>query len=259
MFSMVIATRNDSYGGKCADVDNFTMRRLEVTCFSVEQIKAITELIVVEFAPDKLRIIEHVRKFPKVRIITITKKYHQLLKEDSNIKLPFYEYIAKHVGIYSAKNEHIIVANPDNIFPNRNFLSVIDSSLKGKVSRAIRYDIFREYCTRRNNDLCYEAEQNTFMTLATSHTAAGDFCVMTKTLYDKVGGYKMVHGNWHLDNDLLERLTQKTEVTQIYEHYHFDHDNSRVEDITPKDFENFKPINLQLVNDMFTYIEKVRT
>lgn len=259
MISWIMATRNDGYGGECPGVDNFTMRRLELTIDSIRALEkeynVPMEVIVVDFCTPEDRV--RVKKFTFTngcKIVEIQPDYLSVVQTDSVNHLPFYEYLAKHAGISHATQPYIIACNPDNIFLPQGFDYVIQDLKEGKVVRAIRVEIDRKYAL-----MPFEQFKRDCKTIAgiAYPSAAGDFTGLARHIYHQSGGYRLVHGSWHVDNEFIERLIyQGHKVAQGYIHAHLNHDNAVVENITSHDWRNFQPIS-QGVIDLLPEFTKV--
>jgi len=226
MISWVMATRNDGYGGKDADGRDYTMRRLAITAESIARLPGENEIIVVEWNPPTDR--KPVRAFlsgATVRVITVSPRLQVALDADNSGKpLPFYEYVAKHVGIGLAKGDRIIMCNPDNVFPVRGYGAVLAAFAAGSIVRADRLAIARSYASIDLPDLFALGERGDLTVSRTFTGATGDFCGFTRTQYNAVGGFAHRHGNVGLDNDFLRRLVAAGYgAEQTYEHYHIDH------------------------------------
>jgi hypothetical protein len=262
MLSWVLTSRDDNFGGNCEGVENYTMRRLEVTIGSIISLNVESEIIVVDFCPLPDRpISKYIGNLP-VKIITVKPELLDVLKEDCpEPKMNFYEYVAKHIGSTKATGDYLILCNPDNIFPKVNFDEVIEDLKKGYIVRAVRCEIDRSYAKDTILQLVNMANKDEFEVMGRFNTAAGDFTAISKEAYQKLGGYLMLHGNWHLDNEFLSRAKLLGyEVSVPYTHYHLNHEESIINratlDTTKKntDFANFKPINKKIIEELDKYV-----
>ena len=129
--SIVIAARNDNYGGdflqRLQAFVNWNSKLLEEYCVS-------TEIIIVNWnpIPDKPALASEIQ-WPKqnqyvcYRIITVDNHIHEIFANDQVRKsLPLFEYLAKNAGIGRAKGRFILAMNPDILIP---------SSIIQKISR----------------------------------------------------------------------------------------------------------------------------
>ena len=229
MISFVLATRNDGYGGALADVGNFTMRRLQITVDSILRLPCPSEVVIVEWNPPMNR-----RGIPQflagrpVRIITVSSELQELLDADNHGRpLPFYEYVAKDIGVGSARFERIIVCNPDNIFPQRGFEAVMNGIADGVLVRADRMEVAAEHSARPIEELLDCADAGGLEIIGRYSGAGGDFCGLTRATYERVGGFLPAHGNRGLDAEFQHRARQSgVPVIQEYAHYHIHHENA---------------------------------
>ena len=128
--SLVIAARNDDYGGNFLNrIYTFT----KILIYQTNKYKLPAELIVVEYNPpadkpslDKVLVIQN-NQYLNVRFITVPNKFHQKIAGES--KNPFFEYIAKNIGIRRAKSEFVLSTNPDIIFSNEFIKFLTDDHL----------------------------------------------------------------------------------------------------------------------------------
>lgn len=232
MISFILSSRNDGYGGKYKNY-NTTMRRLQM---SIDSIKLLGleeyEILIVEWCPvvgmNPISKEITASKEMNLNIITVPKESNDLLKLECQKTIPFYEYIAKHIGIIKSKYEIICVVNPDNIFVKNKFDDCIELSKKGHYVRATRYDIPIEVLDLSSEDVVCRILD--FTKTGKFNTAGGDFSMMLKRNYFEAGGYRLCNGNWDVDNEFQRRVKNKMPITYSYEHYHIKHDFSLVQE-----------------------------
>lgn len=153
--SLVIAARNDDYGG---DFLNRISTCLKILNYQVNKNKVPAELIIIEYnPPNNKQLLSEVLQINKsdflsIRFINVPSKFHQDLAQGS--KNPFFEYVAKNIGIKRANGEFILATNPDIIF-SEEFIKFIsnDQLEKNKFYRINRHDlpahIFGEVSTEK--------------------------------------------------------------------------------------------------------------
>ena len=139
--SIVIAARNDNYGG------NFLERLqtfLNVLIPMASEYSMRAELIVVEWNPpkDKPRLSKVLEWPPRgsklsLRVIEVPSGVHARMPNSE--KLPMFDCYAKNVGIRRAKGSHILVTNPDVLFSE----ALIAHLSAGELSRDRFYRIDR--------------------------------------------------------------------------------------------------------------------
>lgn len=230
MISWVLAARNDGYGGQVAGVDNFTMYRLRLTVESIRSHRPDDEVVVVEWCPpsDSPGVAAFLGGC-RARVITVAREAQNWLDADNanSVKLPFYEYVSKHLGACMAHNDQLIFVNPDNVFPARNFNGTMVAP--GVIVRGQRQEIARQCARRPVGDVIRDAEAGALAVLREFPLAAGDYFGCHRSDYLAVGGYALMHINWHTDNDLLRRIATGRRVECRYQHYHVAHDFSGTE------------------------------
>lgn len=261
MVSFVMATRDDGYGGAIDKVDNFTMRRLKITLRSIEHLKIpYSEIIVVEWCPLAPAIESYVKQWgiTNARVITVDKGYEKVLPP-----LPFYEYLAKDIGIKRAKHEVIIACNPDNIFPNPPDIDFTEDVVKqikdGMLMRADRLDIPREYAQYKISKVLEQADSPEGLKITRRWvTAGGDFCGFTKSTYEHLGGYDLRHINRGCDTEFEVRAKfAGMDIIRWYFHYHLEHDDSVEEGKDrPKVFMEAKPLSRCVLDEADKYVRE---
>jgi hypothetical protein len=141
--SIVIAARNDNYGG------NFLERMqafLDVLLPLAAHYSLSTELIIVEWNPPlgrpRLRAVlswPGCKNTGDVRIIEVAEVIHRRMQNSE--KLPMFDCLAKNVGIRRAKGTYILVTNPDVLFSEELIAHLSTMRLsKNRFYRIDRYD-----------------------------------------------------------------------------------------------------------------------
>lgn len=171
-----------------------------------------------------------INKEININIVTVPKESNDLLKLECQKTIPFYEYIAKHIGIVKCNYEIICVINPDNIFVNKKFNESIELAKQGHYVRATRYDIPTKALDFSSEEVVNKISTSEMPILAKFNTAGGDFSMMLKSNYFAAGGYRLCNGNWDVDNEFQRRVKNKMTVTYSYEHYHIEHEFSLVQE-----------------------------
>jgi len=252
MISWIMAARNDGYGGELEGVENFAMARLQATVESIVALDVKSEIIIVEWNPPADR--PSMRTFLEgqpVSIVTVDAGLQAELDADHAGKpFPFYEYVAKEIGIRLAGSDTLIVCNPDNIFPAAGFDQVLTDIADGRVVRAIRHEIPRGYVL----------DPSLIATVMRDFTAAaGDFCGFSRYAYQDIGGWAMVHQNLHVDNDFVSRAEEMGyTVVQDYRHFHIHHDHAGTEAPgRPRDWEKREPISEPLLLNLLDHTTRI--
>jgi hypothetical protein len=186
-----MAARNDGYAG------NF-LERMERSLETIVD-PEVLEVVIVEWMPptttpwliQRVKWPDHLRG--RIRIITVPGEG------------PMREYLAKNVGIQRARGEWILSTNPDILFPKRLWTERI----KGEdfFVRAIRRDIIQN---GTNGDRHADLGHTGLLT-----NACGDFLMMTKKNWQKIGGYFESESPAHVDSLAVFRADQAG-LTQVF-------------------------------------------
>ena len=145
--SIVMACRNDNYGGKfitrLQNFVNWTAKLAHYHQLSVEN-------LIVEYNPDpqepplsKSLVWPEETPYFMPRIVQVPKAFHEQYLRDYDIKpVPLLEFVAKNIGIRRASGQYIITTNSDILFDTRLFRQLKKQSLKPNVVyRATRCDV----------------------------------------------------------------------------------------------------------------------
>lgn len=141
--SIVIAARNDNYGG------DFTERlqlAINVHLTYMARFNLDAELIIVEWNPPPERppLVEALRwpdDLPagRVRIIRVPSDVHATVPNPKN--MPMFEYMAKNTGLRRARGQFVLVTNADVLFSAALYRQIAAGTLdEGAFYRADRYD-----------------------------------------------------------------------------------------------------------------------
>src|SRR5258708_6371225 len=112
--SIVLSARNDDYGRNFLHRINTCLR---VLAYHAQRHPGVFEVIIVEYNPPAqekpLATVLTTHSTPElpVQIITVPSEFHRALAQRS--KIPFFEYVAKNIGIRRAQGEYVLSANPD--------------------------------------------------------------------------------------------------------------------------------------------------
>jgi len=261
--SFVMTTRNDGYGGTIDKDRDFTMDRLMLTCDSIRTLSISegfnAEIVVVEYNPPADRPqIKDIVLGRGIRVITISPKLNNLLDEDNKgQKIPFYEYVAKDIGIRKALHEIVVACNPDNLFPSFGWGHIKRNMENGHVSLGFRLEVERFWLNKGIGYLIEEANHRTLPFFNISADASGDFITLTKSIYMNAGRYNMLHGLWGLDGSFTYKiLALNIPVHRQYWHYHIHHDNAIVETRGSCDYYNFQKISPEVVTRFDEFIQE---
>ena len=144
--SIVIAVRNDNYGGDFIQrLQNFIRWNTDL----LEKHKVATEIVLVNWNPieNKPTLKESIkwvknRQYVAYRIITVPKEVHlQFCDQEVRKVLPLYEYLAKNVGIRRANGQFVLAMNPDIQIDERIIRKISSKKLESnRFYRANRID-----------------------------------------------------------------------------------------------------------------------
>ncbi|MDA4846424.1 hypothetical protein [Hoeflea poritis] len=184
MISIIIAGRNDNYGG------DFEDRLFSTSRYNVDALRAHGiefELIFVEWnpLPDRELLSEKVMDaFPEARCIVVDGAIHRLISENRHIAV--FEYHAKNAGAARAKGDWILITNPDN-FLGGDVLQFLQQGAfdANTLYRAGRIDIADETLVDSpdlEDDFAHED--------APFFGASGDFIFCSAELFRQIGGFR---------------------------------------------------------------------
>jgi len=257
LISWILTSRDDGYSGN-------TVRRLNVTIASILALDKDSEIVVVDFCPEGKLLKDSLSYLP-VKFVTVNRGLLKLLQEESKSDMSFYEYLAKDIGSKKASGDKFIFCNPDNIFPSTNFDEVKKDIEAGFIVRAMRLEIPEDCLELDNEALINAANKDEFVVMNRFSTAGGDFTGMNKEIYEKLGGYYLAHGSWHLDNLILAKAgLNGYEISSPYSHFHINHINSvvnnevlaeREKEGFNTDWQNFKPISKKILDRIDEFIQ----
>lgn len=224
--SIVMAGRNDGYGGDFLARMNLSLKRLFIQAVGDNLAEAGAELILVEWNPPSERpsladAVTWGNITIPVRIVTVPPFVHGQFPRSE--EFPLFEYIAKNVGIRRARGEFILATNPDILFSD----VMIARLAAGE---------FEEGCFYRANrhDLTEAGEVGVIHTQGDSplhFSACGDFTMMARRAWHELRGYPEVPWNSHVDSHLL-LLAQAAGMKQVvlpYPIFHQHHDTQTSE------------------------------
>ncbi len=142
--SIVAASRNDDHGGNPLVRTQIFIDSFLEQC---EKFKIKAELILIDWNPPKEKVpLSNVISWQKsneyvdCKVITVPNEIHRTIRYSD--RFPFYQMIAKNVGIRRAKGEFILATNIDILFSSELMEFISKKNLKkGNVYRCDRVDI----------------------------------------------------------------------------------------------------------------------
>ncbi|OHS94191.1 hypothetical protein TRFO_11250 [Tritrichomonas foetus] len=276
--TIVITGRNDHFAGGFEDRAQVFLNKLGEAIEKVPT--ADIELIFVDYATDypKNTYLDKVFTYPKelknkIRFIIVPPSHHEMLTKKLKTRTPFLEYIAKNIGIYRSRGEFILTMNPDSILSVQFLECVANRNLnEGFLYQASRFSLTEEI-TRSNtkedifqlieepwnhkkimftenvdtsrNDMKLYRDYFDFE-LFLFRAGAGDFLLMSKKLWEAIGGFHEFGVNTQVDNMLnMKLLRMVTGFVRVYLPFSIVHQEH--EHVSPKFGE---------VNDMLKIFEQ---
>ncbi|WKZ27336.1 MAG: hypothetical protein QY311_01080 [Candidatus Paceibacterota bacterium] len=141
--SFIMAGRNDDYGGNFLNRMHTSLRTL---LYLAEKHAAPIEVVVIDYNPPiEVPTLREAlglsgNAWCTLRFISIPAEFHARVSNGG--KNPFPEYIAKNIGIRRARGEYVASVNPDIIFSEAFFLSIVKGDLHPtSFYRANRHDL----------------------------------------------------------------------------------------------------------------------
>lgn len=237
MTSFIMVARNDEYCNKNDDVivsgiEDYNTERLRTTLKGIEYLEIPEyEVIIVECFPVEGRpTYKEMFNSDKVRVITINNHIRDIFYTQVPYKLPVYEFFGKHIGRLFAKYEDLFFMNNDDIYNKKGIQKALFTVATGNIIRAIRWnlyeDIVKDYDKLKEIINC---DTNKYKVGEYySENAGGDYFLINKKTYDYIGGFRLCHGEWDLDREILNRADALgIKTIQKDFHYHIPHYRSK--------------------------------
>lgn len=163
----------------------------------------------------------------RTRSIIVPSSFHDKISTKLNTKTPFLEYVAKNIGTYRASGEFVLTMNPDSILSNSFFECIAGRNLnEGVLYQTVRFCMEDEYLhsstvdeiiqvneepwiTKKYHFSDYYDNERKSMRLYRSRSdfdrylfrsGAGDFLLLSKKLWNAIGGFHEMGFNTHVDN-----------------------------------------------------------
>jgi len=197
--TLVLATRNDTYACELG-IDNESIKKTLLTATSFRKHYRYCPIVVVDWgtAEDRQPVRSFFDGFVNVRIVTVP---YAVTKEiQGHRKINFHEYVAKHLAIQYVCTTHVLVGNNDLIYTACE--NVLPDMLQAVISN--RTEIPYSSVALPLDTLVNEHRQ---LVRGQTHPGAqGDFLLIRKDEYLRVGGYLLAHQNWAVDSEFTERL-----------------------------------------------------
>lgn len=141
---MVVAARNDNYGG---DFEVRLQNCVRWFVYYADKYQIKSEFIIVDYNPlTENKPLKEIIEFPNTatvmfRLITVPNAFHEKISDPIiRKKLPMYEYIAKNIGIRRAKGVFVLAANPDILMDPSIFEAITEGLNNSSYYRTDRAD-----------------------------------------------------------------------------------------------------------------------
>jgi hypothetical protein len=246
-FSFIIVARNDNYN---CSYDGEVIDRLKTCITSIHTNYPESEVILVDWCTSgRPKLKEYFTE--NVRNIYISPSFNSILKNESGSNCDFYEYLGKHVGIELSTHSQVVCTNMDTILPIglNAFQDEIDS---GCVILGKRMDIAQERIHHPIAENIQMANLNTHQIQGYAYNANGDFLCCQKKVYYAIGGYRLVHTNWDVDNEFVRRASRTHKCIKEYTLFHIEHPESHTKRERP--FEP-KAISIEVLRQIKLHTE----
>jgi hypothetical protein len=220
MISIVIVGRNDNYGG---DFEGRLMATTRYNLSRLERRRIDAELIFVEWnpLPDRPFLSEKiVAEFDSARCFVVDASVHRLVSGNRHIQV--YEYPGKNVGARRARGDWLLITNPDDFFGD----DVIDFLATGAFEKDTLYragwiEIDDPAQINGPNPAPPRREDP-----PPYLTNSGDFIMCSKSLFDRIGGFRedLAFSATHMDTIFCQTVFDLTgKVRKIGNTYHLRH------------------------------------
>lgn len=259
--SIVVASRNDGHGGEQAERHKLFLDSIDRTFVDLG---IETEVIFVEWNrgdyPPLVDILEP-QRYP-VWIIEADTEIHRSVQNWEQI--PFFQMIAKNVGLRRSNGEWILATNPDIIFERgigQRFEAGLNPNCFYRVPRCdVHVDVLDvptdrdpvPWLQNQPSDRNTQLWEDGLFTMA-----CGDFTLMNRLAWEDLRGYPE-YGKWSIHNDSLFLAQAVTSgymqvIWQDCSVYHVDHGASWS---TEPEYGNDKPqLTLKAVSDAFSAMQ----
>lgn len=212
--SIVIAARNDNYGGDFNQrIQNFITWNTNL----LEKYKIGTEIIIVNWNPieENVSLFESLnwptnRKYVQFKIITVPNKVHlEYINTGIRKSFPLFEYLAKNAGIRRAKGEYILSMNPDILMHPKIFKNSLFKLNKNAFYRVNRVDFKKSILNLKSiKNHCFEIYYKGFK------YPINGFSTLKYTLLNFYNSFK---SNWRLHSSKYENIFNK-KSWKVYYH-----------------------------------------
>ena len=248
-FSIVVTGRNDHFAGGFEDRAQVFLNKIG------EALKAVPtadmELIFVDYATDypTNTYLDKLFTFPdqlknRTRFIIVPPSFHEKVSLKIKTKYPFLEYVAKNIGIWRSFGEFVLTMNPDSILSFEFFECAANRNLnEGFLYQTARFCLTEDVLRSSTSDEIFQLSEepwnhkkfqlhdntDTFRNELYFYTnvysfdnylfraGSGDFLLLSKKLWEAIGGFHEFGKNSHVDNLLqIKMLKLVTGFVRVY-------------------------------------------
>lgn len=272
-----MASRNDNYSCRNRDNQDEQLKKVMLSIRSAQRSFPGSKFILVEYSPlpDKPRYKDILPKMEDVRIVTIGNGIAKVLLEDSQLPaMNFYEHLGKDYGINHCTTAHFIVINQETILPTKSRNQLVTSLQEGCIALAYKCKVSYDLIDQSVDEIIdlFEKDETVPPVTEVGVWGNGDFLGMSKDLYYEIGGLKMAHQNWGIDNEILLRaglVNMNTlgsngphKFSRNYSFFCLDHETDGknrpfVGNTSDPWAHSAKPISPEIVESLDQYIEEV--
>ncbi len=227
MITIIVAARNDNYGGNFRD--RF-FRSIEHNASRFLEVGIPFEYLLAEWNPLPDRPLlseEFVRHIPQGRAIVIPSEIHTAY--GLNAAMPFHEMAAKNAALRRARGEWIIVTNADILFGDELVRTIAERDLHSRILyRAHRVDVDPSLSLIDMQDPKNQLASGEGLYPPPYYLGAGgDFCFAEKNLWHELRGFNETirfstrAKDWQF---FLSAVAKGVGIEFVGNVYHLDHD-----------------------------------
>ena len=261
--SIVVVGRHDGYSNNFEERSQNFINQIGY-CKELVPTANIEIIIVDEATPITNSTLDQVFTIPKsleglVRYIIVDPKMHEKITQRMNATYPFLEYIAKNIGIQRSLGQFILTTNLDN-FISPDFFEIVARKEfnEGILYIMQRYDLYenvsdhyspetigklitnfsilsnyytvRKQCSNQKIRLYFVNDSKKYYNTR-SICCPGDFLLLSKKIWDVLGGFDEYPGNKHVDTIFITKLMRlipgfyKYLLSPVILHQHHEHIN----------------------------------
>jgi hypothetical protein len=220
--SIVLTGKNDNYGGGFLDRAQTFLNRLSESL--EKEPLADIELVYVDYATaSEVKKLHQIFTIPaslrgRTRFLIVPPEFHEEKKREYSSPLPFLEYVAKNIGIRRSRGEFVLAMNPDSLLPDTFFELVARRAFNDGVfytatrlmmeendSEPIEFAKINEPASSVYFRFCFLTDNKTSFGYEYV-PGLGDFTMLSKRLWEAVGGYDILGTNHFLDHTLKAKM-----------------------------------------------------